>query len=109
MSVIETCVVVCIVCNIATMLVLAWVQAQLWDVRKAWSKTELSALDYGLRLTVIEKRLREMQAGVRELSRTVGMIDRDVQDLNEGKCPGSSDDHEARCAGCRLCMRGDCS
>lgn len=109
MSVIETCVVVCIVCNIATMLVLAWVQAQLWDVRKAWSKTELSALDYELRLTVVEKRLREMQAGVRELSRTVGMIDRDVQELNEGACPGSSDDHEARCAGCRLCMRGDCS
>lgn len=109
MSEIDTSLVACIVCNIATMLVLAWVQVQLRDVREAWSKTELSALDYELRLTVVEKRLREMQAGVRELSRTVGMIDRDVQELNEGACPGSSDDHEARCAGCRLCARGDCS
>lgn len=109
MSVIEVCALACIVCNIATALVLLWVQAQLRDVRKAWSKTELSDFDHGLRLTVVEKRLREMQAGVRELSRTVGMIDRDVQELNEGKYPGSSDDHEARCAGCGLCARGDCN
>lgn len=109
MSVIETCIAACVVCNIATMLVLVWVQAQVRDVRKAWSKTELSALDYGLRLTVVEKRLREMQAGVRELSRTVGMIDQDVQELNDGKYPGSDDDHEARCLGCSACMRGDCS
>lgn len=109
MTVIETCIAVCIVCNIVIMLVLMWTQAQLRDLRKAWSKLELSTLDYGLRLTVVEKRLREMQAGARELSRTVGMIDRDVQELNEGKYPGSDDDHEARCAGCGLCMRGDCS
>lgn len=109
MSVIETCIAVCIVCNLATMLVLVWAQVQLRDVRKAWSKTELSTLDYGLRLTVVEKRLREMQAGVRELSRTVGMIDRDVQGLNDGKYPGSDDDHEARCLGCAACMRGDCN
>lgn len=109
MSVIEMCIAVRIVCNIATMLVLVWVQAQVRDARKAWSKTELSDFDHGLRLTVVEKRLREMQAGVRELSATVGMIDRDVQELNGGKYPGSADDHEARCLGCRACMRGDCS
>lgn len=109
MSEIDTSLVACIVCSIAIWLVLAWVQAQLRDVREAWSKTELSAIDYELRLTVVEKRLREMQAGVRELSRTVGMIDQDVQELNDGKYPGSDDDHEAKCAGCRLCARGDCN
>lgn len=109
MSVIEVCALACIVCNIATALVLLWVQAQLRDVRKAWSKTELSDFDHGLRLTVVEKRLREMQAGVRELSTVVGMIDRDVQELNDGKYPGSAGDHEARCLGCTACMRGDCS
>lgn len=109
MSVIETCIVVCIVCNIATMLVLAWTQAQLWDLRKAWTRHEVSRLDRGLRLTVVEKQVKDMRAGVRELSRTVGMIDRDVQELNEGKYPGSGDDHEARCLGCSVCMRGDCN
>ena len=109
MSVIEACTLACIVCNIAAALVLVWVQAQLRDLRKAWAKSEVSGLDRGLRLTVVEKQVKDMRAGVRELSRTVGMIDRDVQDLNEGKYPGSSDDHEARCAGCGLCARGDCN
>ena len=109
MSVIETCIVVCIVCNIATMLVLAWTQAQLRDLRKAWAKSEVSSLDRGLRLTVVEKQVKEMRTGAHNLSRTVGMIDRDVQELNEGKYSGSADDHEARCAGCGLCMRGDCN
>lgn len=109
MSVIEACTLACIVCNIATALVLVWVQAQLRDLRKAWAKSEVSGLDRGLRLAVVEKQVREMRAGVRELSRTVGMIDQDVQELNDGKYPGSGDDHEARCLGCSACMRGDCS
>lgn len=109
MSVIEVCALACIVCNIATMLVLAWTQAQLRDLRKAWAKSEVSSLDRGLRLTVIEKQVKEMRTGVRELSALVGAIDRDVQDLNDGKYPGSDDDHEARCLGCRACMRGDCN
>nr|DAQ58040.1 MAG TPA: 4Fe-4S binding domain protein [Caudoviricetes sp.] len=110
MSVIEVCIFACVACNvIATALVLLRVQVQVRDLRKAWAKTEVSALDRGLRLTVVEKQVKDMRAGVRELSRTVGMIDRDVQELNEGKYPGSDDDHEARCAGCGLCMRGDCN
>ena len=109
MSVIEMCVAICIAYNVATTLVLAWVQVQLRDLRKAWAKTEVSALDRGLRLTVVEKQVREMRTGVRELSEVVGMIDQDVQDLNDGKYPGSDDDHEARCLGCRACMRGDCN
>lgn len=109
MSVIEACTLACIVCNIATALVLVWVQVQLRDLRKAWAKSEVSGLDRGLRLTVVEKQVREMRTGVRELSRTVGMIDRDVQELNDGKYPGGGDDHEARCLGCSACMRGDCS
>ena len=109
MSVIEACTLACIVCNIAAALVLVWVQAQLRDLRKAWAKSEVSGLDRGLRLTVVEKQVREMRAGVRELSRTVGMIDQGVQELNDGKYPGSGDDHEARCLGCSACMRGDCS
>lgn len=109
MSVIEARTLACIVCNIATALVLVWVQVQLRDLRKAWAKSEVSGLDRGLRLTVVEKQVREMRTGVRELSRTVGMIDRDVQELNDGKYPGGGDDHEARCLGCSACMRGDCS
>lgn len=109
MSVIEVCIVACIVCNIATALVLVWVQVQLRDLRKAWAKSEVSSLDRGLRLTVVEKQVRETRAGVRELSRTVGMIDRDVQELTNGAYAGSGDDHEARCLGCAACVRGDCN
>lgn len=110
MSVIEVCIFTCVACNmVATALVLLRVQVQVRDLRKAWAKTELSSLDRGLRLTVVEKQVREMRAGVRELSEVVGMIDQDVQDLNDGKYPGSGDDHEARCLGCSACMRGDCS
>ena len=109
MSVIEVCIVACIVCNIATALVLVWVQVQLRDLRKAWAKSEVSSLDQGLRLTVVEKQVRETRAGVRELSRTVGMIDRDVQELTNGAYAGSGDDHEARCLGCAACVRGDCN
>lgn len=109
MSVATIALVVALAGPAATALVLTRILADLRDVRKAWSKTELSALDYGLRLTVVEKRMREMQAGVRELSRAVGMIDQDVQELNQGKYPGSDDDHEARCLGCSACMRGDCN
>lgn len=109
MSVIEVCIVACIVCNIATALVLVWVQVQLRDLRKAWAKSEVSSLDRGLRLTVVEKQVRETRAGVRELSRTVGTIDRDVQELTNGAYAGSGDDHEARCLGCAACVRGDCN
>lgn len=109
MSVIEVCIVACIVCNIATALVLVWVQVQLRDLRKAWAKSEVSSLDRGLRLTVVEKQVRETRAGVRELSRTVGMIDRDAQELTNGAYAGSGDDHEARCLGCAACVRGDCN
>ena len=109
MSVTTIGVIVALWCNVATALVLLQVQAQLRDLRRAWVRIEASDLDHGLRLTVVEKRMREMQAGVRELSRAVGMIDHDVQELNEGKYPGSDDDHEARCLGCRACMRGDCN
>lgn len=108
MSVIEACVLACIVCNIATALVLVWIQVQLRDLRKAWAKSEVSSLDRGLRLTVVEKQVRETRTGVRELSRTVGMIDRDVQELNADKYPDSNGDHEAYCFGCSACMRGDC-
>ena len=82
---------------------------QLRDLRKAWAKSEVSSLDRGLRLTVVEKQVRETRAGVRELSRTVGMIDQDVQELTNGAYAGSGDDHETRCLGCTACMRGDCS
>ena len=109
MSVTTIGVIVALWCNVATALALMWVQVQLRDLRKAWTRHEVSRLDRGLRLTVVEKQVKDMRAGVRELSRTVGMIDRDVQELNEGKYPGSGDDHEARCAGCGLCMRGDCN
>ena len=109
MSVTTIGVIVALACNAATALVLLQVQAQLRDLRKAWVRIEASDLDHGLRLTVVEKQVREMRAGVRELSEVVGMIDQDVQDLNDGKYPGSDDDHEARCLGCRACMRGDCS
>lgn len=110
MSVIEACVFACVACNIvATALVLLRVQVQLRDLRKAWAKTEVSALDHGLRLTVVEKQVRETRAGVRELSALVGTIDQDVQELNGDKYPGSGNDHEARCLGCRACMRGDCN
>lgn len=110
MSVIEGCIVACVACNmVATALVLLRVQVQVRDLRKAWAKTEVSSLDRGLRLTVVEKQVREMRTGVRELSEVVGMIDQDVQDLNGGKYSGSDDDHEARCLGCRACMRGDCN
>lgn len=110
MSVIEVCVFACVACNvIATALVLLRVQVQVRDLRKAWAKTEVSALDRGLRLTVVEKQVKDMRAGVRDLSATVGMVDRDVQDLMSEAYPGSDDDHEARCLGCRACMRGDCN
>ena len=109
MSVITIGVIVALACNAATALVLLQVQAQLRDLRKAWVRIEASDLDHGLRLTVAEKQFKDMRAGVRELSRTVGMIDQDVQELNDGKYPGSGDDHEARCLGCSACMRGDCS
>lgn len=110
MSVIEACVFVCVVCNvIATALVLLRVQAQLRDLRMAWVRIEASDLDHGLRLTVVEKQIKDMRAGVRELSATVGMVDRDVQELTNGAYAGSGDDHEARCLGCRACMRGDCN
>lgn len=110
MSVIEVCIFACVACNvIATALVLLRVQVQVRDLRKAWAKTEVSGLNRGLRLTVVEKQVKDMRAGVRELSALVGVIDRDVQELNEGEYPGSSDDHEARCLGCRACMRGDCN
>lgn len=109
MSVITIGVIVALACNAATALVLLQVQAQLRDLRKAWVRIEASDLDHGLRLTVTEKQFKDMRAGVRELSRTVGMIDQDVQELNDGKYPGSAGDHEARCLGCSACMRGDCS
>lgn len=109
MSVTTIGVIVALWCNAATALVLLQVLAQLRDLRKAWVRIEASDLDHGLRLTVAEKQFKDMRAGVRELSRTVGMIDQDVQELNDGKYPGSGDDHEARCLGCSACMRGDCS
>lgn len=109
MSVTTIGVIVALWGNVATALVLVGVQVQLRDLRKAWAKSEVSSLDRGLRLTVVEKQVRETRAGVRELSRTVGMIDQDVQELNDGKYPGSAGDHEARCLGCSACMRGDCS
>lgn len=109
MSVTTIGVIVALWCNAATALVLLQVLAQLRDLRKAWVRIEASDLDHGLRLTVAEKQFKDMRAGVRELSRTVGMIDRDVQELNDGKYPGGGDDHEARCLGCSACMRGDCS
>lgn len=109
MSVTTIGVIVALACNAATALVLLQVQAQLRDLRKAWARIEASDLDHGLRLTVVEKQVRETRAGVRELSRAVGMIDQDVQELNEGKYPGSAGDHEARCLGCSACMRGDCN
>lgn len=109
MSVTTIGVIVALACNAATGLVLTRILVDLRDLRKAWVRVEASDLDHGLRLTVVEKQVREMRTGVRELSRTVGMIDQDVQDLNEGKYPGSDDDHEARCLGCRACMRGDCN
>lgn len=109
MSVTTIGVIVALWCNVATALVLVGVQVQLRDLRKAWAKSEVSGLDRGLRLTVVEKQVREMRAGVRELSEVVGAIDRDVQELNDGKYPGSVGDHEARCLGCSACMRGDCS
>ena len=110
MSVIEGCVFACVACNmVAPALGLLRGQVQGRDLRKAWAKTEVSSLDRGLRLTVVEKQVREMRTGVRELSEVVGMIDQDVQDLNGDKYSGSDDDHEARCLGCRACMRGDCN
>ena len=109
MSVIEACTIACIVCNIATALVLLWIQVQLRDLRKAWARSEVSRLDRGLRLTVAEKQIKDMRTGVRELSATVGMIDRDVQQLTNGAYAGAGDDHEARCLGCSACMRGDCN
>nr|DAN77515.1 MAG TPA: hypothetical protein [Bacteriophage sp.] len=109
MSVITIGVIVALACNAATALVLLQVQAQLRDLRKAWVRIEASDLDHGLRLTVAEKQFKDMRAGVRELSRTVGMIDQDVQELNDSKYPGSAGDHEARCLGCSACMRGDCN
>ena len=109
MSVIEACVLACIICNIVTALVLVWVQVQLRDLRKAWAKSETSRLDRGLRLTVAEKQIRDTRTGLRELCRAVGMIDRDVQELINGAYEGSGDDHEARCLGCTACMRGDCN
>ena len=109
MSVITIGVIVALWCNAATGLVLLQVQAQLRDLRKAWARIEASDLDHGLRLTVAEKQIKDMRTGARELSRTVGMIDRDVQELNDGKYPGSGEDHEARCLGCSACMRGDCN
>lgn len=109
MSVTTIGVIVALWCNAATGLVLLQVQAQLRDLRKAWVRIEASDLDHGLRLTVVEKQARETRAGVRELSRTVGMIDRDVQELTNGAYAGSGDDHETRCLGCTACMRGDCS
>ena len=109
MSVTTIGVIVALACNAATALVLLQVQAQLRDLRKAWVRIEASDLDHGLRLTVAEKQFKDMRAGVRELSALVGVIDRDVQELNDGEYPGSSDDHEARCLGCRACMRGDCN
>lgn len=109
MSVTTIGVIAALACNAATGLVLTRILVDLRDLRKAWVRVEASDLDHGLRLTVVEKQVREMRTGVRELSEVVGMIDQDVQDLNEGKYPGSDDDHEARCLGCRACMRGDCN
>ena len=109
MSVTTIGVIVALWCNAATGLVLLQVQAQLRDLRKAWVRIEASDLDHGLRLTVAEKQIKDMRTGARELSRTVGMIDRDVQELTNGAYTGSGDDHEARCLGCSACMRGDCS
>lgn len=109
MSVTTIGVIVALACNAATALVLLRVQAQLRDLRKAWVRIEASDLDHGLRLTVVEKQVKDMRAGVRDLSATVGMVDRDVQDLMSDAYPGGDDDHEARCLGCRACMRGDCN
>lgn len=109
MSVTTIGVIAALASNAATGLVLARILADLRDVQKAWVRIEASDLDHGLRLTVTEKQIKDMRTGVRELSRTVGMIDRDVQNLNGGKYPGSDDDHEARCLGCAACMRGDCN
>lgn len=99
------CLIVALACNAATAFVLLQVQAQLRDLRKAWIRIEASDLDHGLRLTVAEKNVKDLRRGVRELSTVVGMIDRDVQDMT-GAEPV---DHEARCLGCRACMRGDCN
>lgn len=109
MSVITIGVIAALACNTATALVLTRILADLRDVRKAWARTEMTGLDHGLRITVAEKHVADLRRGARELSTVVGMIDQDVQELNEGKYPGSGDDHEARCAGCGLCMRGDCN
>nr|DAS73456.1 MAG TPA: 4Fe-4S dicluster domain protein [Caudoviricetes sp.] len=109
MSVTTIGVIVALWCNAATALVLLQVQAQLRDLRKAWARIEASDLDHGLRLTVAEKNVKDLRRGARELSTVVGMIDRDVQELNDGKYPGSAGDHEARCLGCSACVRGDCS
>lgn len=92
-------------CNAATALVLTRILADLRDVRKAWARIEASDLDHGLRLTVAEKHVADLKRGARELSTVVGMIDRDVQDMTGAE----SVDHEARCLGCRACMRGDCN
>lgn len=109
MSVTTIGIIAALACNAATGLVLARILADLRDVQKAWVRTEASGLDHGLRLTVLEKQVKDMRAGVRELSATVGMIDRDVQDMTNGQYDGSGDDHEARCLGCTACMRGDCN
>lgn len=109
MSVTTIALVAALACNAATALVLTRMLADLRDVRKAWARTEMTGLDHGLRITVAEKHVSDLKRGARELSTVVGMIDRDVQELNEGKHEGSADDHEVRCLGCRACMRGDCS
>lgn len=109
MSVTTIGVIVALACNAATGLVLTRILVDLRDLRKAWVRVEASDLDHGLRLTVVEKHIKDMRTGTRELSRTVGMIDRDVRDLMSDACSGSDDDHEARCLGCRACMRGDCN
>lgn len=109
MSVTTACLIAALACNAATGLVLTRILVDLRDLRKAWVRVEASDLDHGLRLTVVEKQIKDMCTGTRELSRTVGMIDLDVRDLMSDACPGSDDDHEARCLGCRACMRGDCN
>lgn len=105
MSVITIGLIATLACNAATALVLTRILADLRDVRKAWARTEMTGLDHGLRITVAEKHVSDLKRGVRELSTVVGMIDRDVQDMTGAE----SVDHEARCLGCRACMRGDCN
>nr|DAV40595.1 MAG TPA: hypothetical protein [Caudoviricetes sp.] len=104
MSVATIALVVALAGPAATGLVLTRILADLRDVRKAWARTEMTGLDHGLRLTVTEKHVADLKRGARELSAVVGMIDRDVQDMTGAETV----DHEARCLGCRACMRGDC-